>query len=164
MYPSPLPFEPPSQLSPPSSRSSHSTELSSLCFFFFFFLVEGLLLYNLELVSAIHPHESAMGKQVSPAFCLPPPTPPHPSRSSQSTELSASCHRANCHCLFYTWWCTHFHVAVSIPPTPSFLPLSPLTHRQPCPRVCSPCLPLTTFNSLISEVSVVSDSLWPHGL
>ena len=29
--------------------------------------------------------------------------PSHPSRSSQSTEMSSLCHRATSYCLFYTW-------------------------------------------------------------
>ena len=52
---------------------------------------------------------------------LPPPTPSHPSRLSQSPGLSSLGHAANPHwLLFYRWYCICFHGALSIDPTLSF--------------------------------------------
>ena len=39
------------------------------------------------MVFAIHQHESTIGVHVSPPSLTPPPSPPHPSRSSQSTSF-----------------------------------------------------------------------------
>ena len=50
--------------------------------------------YNIVVVFAIHWHESAMGAHVSPSWApLPPPSPSHPSWSSQCTspEHPVSC-------------------------------------------------------------------------
>ena len=70
---------------------------------FFLFFIRGWSLYNFVLVSAIHQHQSAIGIHRSPPSrsSLPPPTPSHPSRSSQSTSLSYLPHSANSHWLFY---------------------------------------------------------------
>ena len=55
-------------------------------FIFPLFLIEGYLLYNIVLVSAMHPHESAIGIHMT----LPLEPPSH--LSSHATPLS--CHRA----------------------------------------------------------------------
>ena len=83
------------------------------------FLIGGWLLYNVVLFSATHQHESAIGIHTSPPSwaSLPPPTPSHPSRLSQSPGCS-------------------------------------LHHTANSPWLC-------IFTSVSS---VVSDSLWPHGL
>ena len=84
------------------------------------FLIGGWLLYNVVLFSATHQHESAIGLHMSPPSwaSLPPPSPSHPSRLSQSPGLSSLHHTANS-----PWLCIFTSVS-----------------------------------------SVVSDSLWPHGL
>ena len=53
------------------------------------------------LVSAIHQHESAAGMPMFPPSgdSLPPPTPPRPSRLSQSTGLRSTRHTADWHLL-----------------------------------------------------------------
>ena len=57
--------------------------------FFTVFLIEGILFYNIVLVSAMHHHESTIGIYIyiSPSSwtSTPPPTPSHCCRSSQST-------------------------------------------------------------------------------
>ena len=87
-------------------------------FFFFFkkivflksylFLIERTLLANIVLVFAVHQHESAIGTHMSsPSWnSLPQPTPPHPSRLSQSSSLSSLSHRANSH------WLSVLHMVV----------------------------------------------------
>ena len=74
----------------------------SFCLFFkhfkiYLFLTEGWLLYNILLVSAIHKYESAIGIHMSPPswMSLPPSTPPHPSRLSQSPGWSCLSHTTN---------------------------------------------------------------------
>ena len=65
-------------------------------FFFFFFLIGGQLFYSSVLVPAIQQCESA----ISIIYLLSPKPPPsHPSRSSQSTELSSIYYTANSHWL-----------------------------------------------------------------
>ena len=54
---------------------------------FVFFLIGRWLLYKVVLVSAVHQHESAIGVHVPSPLSLPPSSPPHPSRCSQSTDL-----------------------------------------------------------------------------
>ena len=71
------------------------------------------------LVSAIHPHGSAIGIHMS--LPLEPPTPSHPSRWSQSTrlELPASYSKFPL-VIFHMWGCICFSVTVSIHPSLSF--------------------------------------------
>ena len=60
------------------------------------FLIEGKLLPNIVLASAIHQHESAVGIHVSPPSwsSLQPLTPSHPSRLLLSPGLSSLSHTA----------------------------------------------------------------------
>ena len=64
--------------------------------------IEGKLLYNTALVSAIHQHELVTGIQMSPSSwaSLPPPTLSHPSRLFQNPCLSFLGHTANSRCLY----------------------------------------------------------------
>ena len=65
-----------------------------------FLLVESWLLYNIVVVFAIHWHESAMDLQVFPSpSTLPPPSPSHPSGSSQCTSPEHLSHASN-----LGWW------------------------------------------------------------
>ena len=70
----------------------------------------------------IQEHQSAPGIHMSPPSLtsLPPPTPSHLSRLSQSTRLRSLCHTANSHFLFLVWQCICFHVPLSIHPILSF--------------------------------------------
>ena len=71
------------------------------------------------LVSAIDQHGSVIGIYMSPPSwaSLPPPIPSHPSRLSQSPDLSSLSHRANSH------WLSIFHGALSfVPPSPYWPP------------------------------------------
>ena len=64
------------------------------CFVFVLLLIEGWLLYNIVLVSAIHQHESTTVRHMSPSSwtSLPPFTPSHCSGLSQSPGLSSLSH------------------------------------------------------------------------
>ena len=57
-----------------------------------------LLLYN--RVNQLYVYMCSF--PLKPPFC-PPPTPSHPSRSSQSTQLGSLCYTATSYWLFYTW-------------------------------------------------------------
>ena len=75
--------------------------------FSFFFIYETFLrfifnwriIYNVVLVSAIYQHESA----TCPPFELPSQAPPHPSRSSQSTQLSSPYYKSNFPPRYFTY-------------------------------------------------------------
>ena len=88
------------------------------------FLIGGYLLYYIVLVSAIYQHESAVGIYMSSPSrtSLPPPTPSHPSRLSQSTGLTSLCPTVNFHCLS-NFTCANMYVSMLlsqfIPPAPS---------------------------------------------
>ena len=83
------------------------------------FRCRGQLLYNTGFISAIHQRESATGIHMSPlsSASLPPFTPSHPSRLSQSTgfELPASCskfpqaHSMKHQVALKRGWCLVFH-------------------------------------------------------
>ena len=83
------------------------------------FRCRGQLLYNTGFISAIHQCESATGIHMSPlsSASLPPLTPSHPSKLSQSTgfELPASCskfpqaHSMKHQVALKRGWCLVFH-------------------------------------------------------
>ena len=116
-------------------------------FFFLFgflinkFLIEGWLLYNVVLVSAIHQHESAIGIHMSsPSWTsLPPPTPSHPSRLSQSTGLSSLSHTANSH------WQSILHMVMYMFPCYSLHSSHPLPFLHPASISLLLCLPLHCY-------------------
>ena len=59
---------------------------------------------------------------------LPPPTPPHPSRSAQSTELSSPCSAAASHELFIPRVVGYVHVSATLSTHPT------LPFPSPCPQ------------------------------
>ena len=73
---------------PLPSTLPHNIEQLSVTQFLKFF-IEGQLLYNIALVSAIYQHEAAIGTHMFPPpwISLPPPTPSHPYRLSQSQAI-----------------------------------------------------------------------------
>ena len=105
-------------LQPPSSR------LVPPVFFFKIYLVGGSLLYNIVVVFAIHWYESAMGVHVFPILNppLPPPSPSHPSGSSQcaSPEHPVTCIEPGL-AICFTYDNIHVSMLFSqiIPPLPS---------------------------------------------
>ena len=81
--------------------------------------------------------DSAIGIPMSPPSqtSLPPPSPSHLSRLSQSPSLSSLSHRANSH------WLSVSHVVVCMPPCSSVHSSHPLgPPPSPGPQVCSVCL------------------------
>ena len=82
---------------------------------------------------------------------VPPPSPPHPSRLSQSTELSSLFHTANSHRLSVLHMAVYMFQCCSFSSSHPFLP--PL-----CPQVCSVCLCLhcCPVNRLISTIFLES--------
>ena len=127
--------------------------LTVLGFFFFFLLIGGYLLYKIVLVSATHQHESARSIHMPPFSwtSLPPPTPSHPYRWSQSTSLSSLHHTAK----FY-WLSnfTHGNVCVSVPLF-QFTPVYPSPTVSMC--LCLHCHPANRFISIVSL-----DSIYMH--
>ena len=79
-----------------------------LQFFFNLFLIEGKLLHNIVLASAVHQDESAIGMRVFSLSNLPPTS--HPSRLLQSPGLSSLSHTANFH------WLSVLHMVVYMLP------------------------------------------------
>ena len=123
---------------------------TGVCVFFFIIinflilkalLIERSLFYNIVLVSAIQQQDSAVGRHMSPPAwtCLPPPTPSHPSRLSQSPSLRSLnrlpwlsvLHAVAC--MFSPYSLRSSHPALSVRPTLSF---------PPYPQVCFLCLRL----------------------
>ena len=116
----------------------HSLKKLHCLFFYYVYLlfIDWWFPYNIGLISVTHQHELAIGVHTSSPFwiSLPPPTPSHPSRLSQSPSLGSLSHIAHSHWLpIYICWCICFHAALSIHPTLSFLPLTLV-------RKCSLCL------------------------
>ena len=103
----------------------------------YLFLIEGKLLHNIVLASAIHPYESATGIPVSlPSLTfLPPPTPSCPSRSLRNPGLSSLSYTVKSHWLpillvvVYTLPCNSLHPSHHLLPSPP-VSVSP----QPSPR------------------------------
>ena len=88
-----------------------------LLFFFFFNFIGIWLLYNVVLVSAVQYSESAICIHISSPLwaSLPLPT-SHPSRSSQSTQLSSLCCTAASHySLVYRWQWVYMSMVLSKP-------------------------------------------------
>ena len=73
--------------------------VSKQIFYFMSYFIFGvLLLYRVMLVSAVQRSESAICIHISPPSWAPhSPPPSHPSRSSQSTELSSLCYTVASH-------------------------------------------------------------------
>ena len=111
----------------------YGTTFFLFSFLIYLFLIEGQLLYNIGLISAIRQHELAIGVHMSPPSwtSLLPPTLSYPSRFLQSPWLSPLSHTANfCRlCVSYTIVCASMLLCPLTSPSPS----SP----QPCPQVCS---------------------------
>ena len=106
--------------------------------------------YNFVLVSDIHQHGSAIGIYMSPPSwaSLPPSTPSHPCRLSQSPCLSSLSHIAN------SYWLSIVHVLVcmfsfySLHLSHPLLPTAPHVHKSfLCLRLH--CCPANTFISTI---------------
>ena len=104
------------------------------------------MLYNIVSVSAVQ-HESASKYTYVPSLLsLLPSPPPHPSRSSQRTELSSLCYSAASHVL------SALHIVVYLCQSSSLNlshPLLPL-----CPQIHSLCLHLYFYpaNRSISPI------------
>ena len=77
------------------------------------------------LASTKHQHESATGIYMFPPSrnFLPPPSPSHPTRLSQSPGLSSLSYSKFALAPYFTYGNVSFHVTVSIHPTLSCLPL-----------------------------------------
>ena len=74
--------------------------LSFVFFFHLFLFIGGYLFYNIVVVFAIHWYESATDLHVFPIpIFFPPPSPPHPSGSSQCTRPEHLSHASN-----LGWW------------------------------------------------------------
>ena len=78
----------------------------------YFFLIEGKLLHNTVLASAVYQHELATGAHVTSlsSTSLPPSTPSHSSRLLQSPAVSSLSHAANSH------WLSTLHMVVNMFP------------------------------------------------
>ena len=118
----------------------------------YLFLIGGYLFYNIVLDSAIHQHESSMGIHMFPPSrtSIPPPTPSHPSRLSQSTSFEFPASYSKFPLVVYF---TYGNVDVSVllfqfaPPSPSLM----------CPHFYS--LDLRLYAALWIALSVPSFSI-----
>ena len=139
------------------------------------------MLYNIVLISAVHQLESAVGIHMSPpsGSSLPPPTPSHPSRLSQSTrfELPASCSKfpaalyftyGNVYLfssvqslsrvrLFVTPWTAARQASLSITSSQSLLKLMSIELVMPSNHLI-PCHPLLFLLSIFPSIRVFSMS------
>ena len=103
---------------------------SSNVFFFFFFQLEGNYLAYCDCF--VHHHESVIGIHTSPPSwnSLPPLSPSHPSKLSQSTHMGSLIHTANPHLLsilhmvMYVFQC--YSLKSSHPRSLPFISVSPL--------------------------------------
>ena len=101
--------------SPPYLSFSFFCFLTSLLEYNCFTMVYQFLLYNKvnQLYVYIYP--------ISPPSSVSlPPSLPHPSRWSQSTELISLCYVAASHQLFYIWQCIYVHATLSLRPSLPF--------------------------------------------
>ena len=96
---------------------------------------------TIELVSAKHQHESAIGTHMSPPSwtSLPLPSPSHPSRLLQSPALNALSHRANSH------WLSILHMVIYM------FPFYSLCISHPLPPAPAPC-PFRLFSMSLSPL------------
>ena len=99
------------------------------------------------LVSAVQQRESVVSIYKTPPSwaSLPPAPPSHPSRLSQSTEMSSLCHRAQgtTSYLLYTWQCIYVKDTLSIRPMSGSLLYLPVTQT-----------PFISFTVLVTNWSV----------
>ena len=96
------------------------------------FLTGGWLPYNFALLSEAHPHQSALGRPVSPPSwaSLPPPTPSLPSRCRRASGLSSLRHTAHFH------WPSALHMVTCMSPCYSLNASHPLLPPL-CPQLLS---------------------------
>ena len=143
------------------SINNVNKNLKPWLYFFYIFLIEGLLLYNIVLVSAVHKHESAIAIHMSPPSwaSLPPPTSSHPSSLLQSSGLSSLSHTAD------SPWLSILYMVMYMSPCYSHHSSHPLLLPTPPPRVhksCSLCLRLHCWpaNRFIS--TIFEDTTYMH--
>ena len=118
------------------------------------FLIGVPLLHNVVLVSVVQQHESATWIHRSPpSWASPPPPPPppppsHPSRLSQSTQLSSLCYTAASH------YVTHGSVYMSMLLSQFVPPAPPPDHVQKSiPYICAsvPVLQIGFINTIFLD-------------
>ena len=102
------------------------------------------------MISAIQQHESAIGIHMSPSSwtSLPPPIPSHPSRLSQSTDLSSESY-GKFPLVIYLHMVMYMFLWYS-------LKLSHPLLSPPCPQVCSLCLVSTAALQIGSWDSIAA--------
>ena len=129
------------------------------CFSFFFqfmnflmyFLIEGSLLYNIMLVSAMHQHESAIGIHMSPPSwnSLPLPTPSHPLDCQRAQFESWVMQPVPAGCLICGSVRVSVLLAPFVPPSPPPRPHLPQAHTSAL-CVCISSAALRTGSSVPS--------------